>query len=258
MDSISAVILTKNEELNIERAIKSLKDIADEIIVVDSGSTDKTVDIATSLGAKVYFRQWDSFANQRNFGIEKSLFNWILMIDADEEVSQELKLNIKQEILNPKYQAYEIPRRTYYLGKFLKYTWYPEWRLRLFKKGVLTFKGDLHETPVFLDKDIKVGKLKGDLYHYSYRNLYHQYIKTVDYAKTMAESYHRNGKRFKFYKLLLSPFVMFFKNYFLKLGFLDGYRGFFVAVSSFFYVFLKYLFLYEIELKEKYKDKLWK
>ncbi|MCX7760317.1 MAG: glycosyltransferase family 2 protein [Hydrogenothermaceae bacterium] len=258
MEKISAVILTKNEELNIERAIKSLKDLADEIIVIDSGSTDKTVDLATSLGAKVYFRRWDSFANQRNFGIEKSLCNWILMVDADEEVSSELKLNIKQELLNPKYQAYEIPRRTYYLGKFLRYTWYPEWRLRLFKKGILRFEGDLHETPVFLDKNIKVGKLKGDLYHYSYRNLYHQYIKTIDYAKTMAESYHKNGKKFKLYKLILSPFMMFFKNYFLKLGFLDGYRGFFVAMSSFFYVFLKYLFLYEIELKEKYKDKLWK
>ncbi|MEZ0323618.1 MAG: glycosyltransferase family 2 protein [Hydrogenothermaceae bacterium] len=258
MEKISAIILTKNEELNIERAIKSLKDLADEIIVIDSGSTDRTVDIATSLGAKVYFRQLDSFANQRNFGIEKSSYDWILMMDADEEVSQELKLSIKQELLNPKCKVYEIPRRTYYLGKFLKHTWYPEWRLRLFRKGVLRFEGDLHESPVFLDKNVKVARLKGDLYHYSYRNLYHQYIKTVDYAKTMAESYHKNRKKFKFYKLLLSPFMMFFKNYFLKFGFLDGYRGFLVAMSSFFYTFLKYLFLYELELKEKYKDKLWK
>lgn len=257
MEKLSVVILTKNEERNIERAIKSVKDIADEIVVVDSGSTDRTVEIAESLGAKVFYNRWVNFAVQRNFGESVVSNSWVLMLDADEEVSEELFQSIKKELENPRYQAYEVPRRTYYLGKFLKYTWYPEWRLRLFKKGVLKYEGDLHEDVLFLEK-VSTGRLKGDLYHYSYRSLYHQYTKTVNYAKGMAEIYYKNGKKFRFYKLIFNPFFTFFKNYFLKLGFMDGWRGFLVAMSSFFYTFLKYVFLYELIIKDRFKDELWK
>lgn len=257
VEKLSAVILTKNEEKNIERVINSLKDIVDEIVVIDSGSTDRTVEIATKLGAKVIFKQWEGAAKQRTFGSYMASNEWVLALDADEELSQELRENIKKEMENPKFDAYELPRKTYYLGRFLEHTWYPEWRLRLFKKGYVEFEGELHENIKFLKKT-NIGRLKGDLYHYSYKNLFHQYIKTVEYAKHMAEIYHKNGKKFKFYKLIFSPVFIFFKNYFLKFGFLDGWRGFLVATSSFFYSFLKYLFLYELELKDRYKDKLWK
>lgn len=257
MQGLSAVILAKNEEKNIERVINSVKEIADEILVIDSGSTDRTVEIATSLGARVIFKEWQGAARQRTFGSLQASNEWVLTLDADEEVSPQLRENIKKALENLSFDAYEIPRKTYYLGKFLQHTWYPEWRLRLFKKGFVEFEGELHEEVKFL-KECRVGRLKGDLYHYSYRNLYHQYVKTIDYAKAMAEIYHKNGKKFKPYKLILSPVSMFVKNYFFKLGFLDGWRGFLVAMSSFFYSFLKYMFLYELELKEKYKDKLWK
>lgn len=257
MEKLSAVILTKNEEKNIERVINSVKDIADEILVIDSGSTDRTVEIATNLGATVIFNKWQGAAKQRTFASLQASNDWVLALDADEEVSPQLKESIKNALKNPSFDAYELPRKTYYLGKFLEHTWYPEWRLRLFKKGYVEFEGELHEEVKFL-KECKVGKLRGDLYHYSYKSLYHQYAKTVDYAKAMAEIYHKNGKKFKPYKLILSPISMFIKNYFLKRGFLDGWRGFLVAMSSFFYAFLKYIFLYELELKDKYKDKLWK
>lgn len=257
MQKLSVIIITKNEEKNIERAINSVKEIADEVLVIDSGSTDRTVEIAKQLGAKTIFNEWRGFANQKNFGIYQASNDWVLVVDADEEVSPKLRKSIKAALTNHKFDAYEIARKTYYLGEFLEYTWYPEWKLRLFRKDYVKFEGDLHEDVKFL-RECKVGRLEGDLYHYSYRDLYHQYIKTINYAREMAEIYHKKGKKFKLYRLIFSPVFIFIKNYFVKLGFLDGKRGFLVAMSSFFYTFLKYMFLYELELKEKYKDKLWK
>ncbi|MGC9081217.1 glycosyltransferase family 2 protein [Sulfurihydrogenibium sp.] len=251
---LTVLILTKNEEKNIERAIKSVLDIAEEIVVLDSGSTDRTVEIAKNLGAKVFFREFDTYSDQRNYGLSICNGDWILVLDADEEVSEKLRENIKRELENPKFDCYEIPRRTYYLGRFLKYAWYPEYRKRLFRKGKVRYEGKLHEKVIC---DGKVGRLEGDLYHYSFKNLYHQFIKNIEYARIMAEIMHSEGKKFKLYKLIINPFVIFFKLYFLKLGFLEGTRGLIIAFSGFLYVFLKYAFLYELKLKEKYKDKLW-
>ncbi|MDM7274185.1 glycosyltransferase family 2 protein [Sulfurihydrogenibium azorense] len=251
---LSVLILTKNEERNIERAIKSVLSIADEIIVLDSGSTDKTVEIAKNLGTTVFFREFDDYTSQINYGLSLCSGEWIFVLDADEELSKELQENIKRELENPKYECYEVPRRTYYLGRFLNYVWYPEYRKRLFKKGKVRYEGKIHEEVLCQGK---VGRLEGDLYHYSYKDLYHQFIKTIDYAKKMAQVMHSQGKKFKLYKLILNPFIIFFKLYFFKFGFLEGTRGFIIAFSGFLYVFLKYAFLYELELKEKYKDKLW-
>ncbi len=252
--SLSVLILTKNEEKNIKRAIKSVLSIADEIIVLDSGSTDKTVEIAKNLGAKVYFRDFDNYPSQVNYGLSLCSGDWILVLDADEELSDQLQESIKKELKNSTFDCYEIPRRTYYLGKFLDYVWYPEYRKRLFRRNKVHYEGKLHEEVIC---EGKTGKLTGDLYHYSYKNLFHQFVKTVEYAQKMADIMYTQGKRFKFYKLLINPFVIFFKLYFLKLGFLEGVRGLIIAFSGFLYVFLKYAFLYELQLKDKYKDKLW-
>lgn len=250
---LSVLICTKNEERNIERAIKSVQGLASEIVVVDSGSTDRTVEIAKSLGAKVFFKDWESYANQLNYGIDLCLGEWLLIIDADEEVSKELKENIKRELENPKYEIYQVCRRTYYLGEFLNHAWYPEWRIRLFKKGRVRFEGALHERAIF---EGKVGRLKGDLYHYSFKSLEDQYLKTIRYAKIMAMDMKEKGKKFRWYNLIFNPIWHFIKVYFLGLGFLDGVRGFFVAMSGAIYVFLKYKFLYEMELREK-SERLW-
>jgi glycosyltransferase involved in cell wall biosynthesis len=252
---LSVLILTKNEEKNIKRAIESVKDIADEIVVLDSGSTDRTVEIAKSLGAKVFFHQWDGYPQQLNRGIGLCSEDWVLVLDADEEVSEELRNSISKAISSRTAEVYMVCRKTYYLGKFLEHTWYPEWRVRLFKKGLVRFEGDLHEQAIFKGE---AHRLRGELYHYSYESLYHQYEKTLKYARTMAESYHKKGKKFRLYNLLFNPPWSFFKVYFLQKGFLDGVRGFLVAFSSFFYTFLKYMFLLELELKEKHKENLWK
>lgn len=250
---LSVLILTKNEERNIGRAIRSVEGLADEVVVVDSGSTDRTVEIAQSLGAKVIFKEWEGYPSQLNYGVEQCSGEWILVLDADEEVSKELKESIKREIEKPSYEVYMVSRRTYYLGAFLRYAWYPEWRVRLFRKGKVRFEGKLHERAIYAGK---AGKLKGDLYHYSYSSLHSQYLKTVNYAQQMAQLMKEEGKKFRLYKLVFNPLWHFFKVYFLQLGFLDGMRGFMVAMSAFVYTFLKYKFLYELELKEKRKD-LW-
>ncbi len=252
---LSVLIRTKNEEDNIKRAIQSVKDVADEVVVLDSGSTDETVQIAKELGATVYFKEWQGHAKQLQYGINLCQGDWVLVLDADEEVSEELKQSIKKELENPRYDGYMINRRTYYAGAFLKHAWYPEWRLRLFKKHLIRIEGELHEEYIL---NGKMGKLKGDLYHYSYRNLLEQYQKNVKYAQIVANYVYSQGKRFRLYNLVLNPLWAFVKVYLLKLGFLDGMRGLCVSMSSFVYTFLKYLFLWELELKEKYKDKLWR
>lgn len=250
---LSVLILTKNEEDNIQRAIGSVLGLAGEVLVVDSGSTDKTVEIAKSMGAKVYHRDWEGYPVQLNYGLELCTGDWVLVLDADEEVSEELRENIERVLKSPKYEVYKVCRRTYYLGRFLRHAWYPEWRVRLFRKNKVAFAGELHEKPIYKER---AGKLKGDLYHYSYKSLKDQYRKTLEYAEKMAHLMHRSGKRFRLYKLLLNPIWHFLKVYFFQMGFLDGRRGFLVAFSTFFYTFLKYKFLYELELKEK-GGRLW-
>ncbi len=250
---LSVLICTKNEEKNIERAIRSVKGLAQEVVVIDSGSTDRTVEIAKGLGARVFFREWDGYSSQLNYGIGFCSGEWVLVIDADEEVSEKLRESIRREIQSPRHEVYMVCRRTYYLGDFLNHAWYPEWRVRLFKKGMVRFEGVLHERAIYTGR---AGKLKGDLYHYSYKSLQDQYSKAIRYAQIMAELMKREGKSFRLYKLLFNPLWHFFKIYFLQLGFLDGVRGLLVAFSAFFYTFLKYKFLYELELKDK-NPKLW-
>ncbi|WP_340695293.1 glycosyltransferase family 2 protein [Hydrogenobacter thermophilus] len=252
---LSVLIRARNEEKNIQRVIKSAQPIADEIIVLDSGSKDNTVALAKELGAKVFFKEWEGYSKQLNYGLSLCQGEWVLILDADEELTRDLRSSIKQAIASQEYQVYMLNRRTYYLGRFLSHAWQPEWRVRLFKKGAVRFEGELHERAIYFGK---AGKLKGYLNHYSFKSLHHHYIKSIEYAKIMARSMKREGKGFKLYNLLINPLWDAFKVYFLKLGFLDGVRGLSVAFSTFFYVFLKYLFLLELELEERYGEELWK
>jgi len=247
---LSVAIITYNEEEDLPKTLESVKDIASEIIIVDSHSTDKTVEIAKAYGAKVYKEEWKGFGKQKNSALEKCTQPWILSIDADEVVSPELKESIIKELKNPKFDCYEINRKTFYLGKFLEHVWFPEWRLRLFKKGKAFFSGDIHET---IKCKGKVGRLEGLLYHYSFKNLEEHFSKTIKYAKISAEAEFKKGKKFKLYKLFLNPAWAFFKIYFLKGGILDGVRGLAVAKNCSYSRFIKYMFLWELHEKNKNK-----
>ena len=168
---LSVAIITYNEEDIIGRTLDSVKDIASEIIVVDSHSTDRTREIAQSYGAKVYVEDWKGYASQMNSALEKCTQEWILFLDADEVVSEQLKESIKKELKNPKADGYLINRQTYYLGKFLKYAWQPEYRLRLVnRKANPKWVRETHGYLIVISDRIK--KLEGNLYHYSYKSMY--------------------------------------------------------------------------------------
>ncbi|HIE59611.1 MAG TPA: glycosyltransferase family 2 protein [Persephonella sp.] len=247
---LSVAIITYNEEENLPRTLDAIKDIAEEIIVVDSHSTDKTVEIAKNYGAKVFIENWKGFKDQKNSALEKCANEWILFIDADEVVSKGLKEEIIKAIEAKKADGFYINRKTYYIGKFLNFTWQPDWVLRLVRRSANPRweGGNIHE---YLRIDGKTYKLKGYLYHYTYKNLSEHFNKSLKYAKISAEEMYKNGKRFKLHKLIINPFWAFFRQYFIKLGFLDGIRGLSVSMSYLFSTFLKYLFLWELEQKEK-------
>ncbi len=246
----SVAIITYNEEKNLPKTLKAVKDIADEIIVVDSYSTDKTVEIAKNFGAKVFVEEWKGYRDQKNSALKKCNNQWILFLDADEVVSDELKKSIIEAIKNPKANGYYLNRKTYYAGKFLNYVWQPDWVLRLVKKSANPKweGGNVHE---FLTIEGTTGKLSGYLYHYTYKDIYEHFQKSLKYAKISAEEMYKKGKKFKIHKLIINPFWAFFRIYVIKLGFLDGIRGLSVAMSYFFSTFLKYLFLWELEQGEK-------
>ncbi len=250
MAKLSVVILTKDEERNIGRAIKSVKDIANEIIVLDSGSKDRTVEIAKNLGAKIFFHPFENYPNQVNKGISLTTNNWILVLDADEELSEELKQSIKRELRNPRYDCYLINRRTYFLGKFLNHTLYPEWRLRLFRSGKAKYEGELHEVVRCFGK---IGKLKGDLYHYSFKDFKDFIVKNIRYSEISAKALHKKGKKPSSKDIIIRPIWTFIKFYFLKKGFLDGWRGFTISLSYAFFNLAKYVFLKELSRDKELK-----
>ena len=225
---ISATVITLNEEKDLPRCLSSIKNLVDEIIVVDCGSTDKTIDIAKKFGAKVYSRKFDNYANQKNFAVEKTSGDWILSLDADEEVtptlSNEIASSIKHQASN--FVAYSIPRKNIIFGKFIKYTrWQPELdrHIWLWRKGYGKWVGDVHEEVVV---DGEVGKIKNPKVHYQYENV-KEFLDMINrYSELEAKKKLESGTKYSVLRMLLDPIYNFFVRYFYRLGFLDGWHGF--------------------------------
>ncbi|PKM92887.1 MAG: hypothetical protein CVU80_01000 [Elusimicrobia bacterium HGW-Elusimicrobia-4] len=245
---ISVIIITKNEEDNLTRCLESVK-WADEIIVVDSGSTDATVEIAKKFGAKVFVNDWKGYGAQKNFAIDKATGEWILSIDADEEVSHELREEIKKVIQNTgDYVAFKIPRRLIFQGKFLRCGGcYPNYQIRLFRKNKAKFNLDLVHEQLIVGG--KIGYINGSLIHYSYKNLSDYFERFNRYSTLDARKRFSNNKKFYFWHYI-QPFFKFFSMYFLRLGFLDGSQGLIWAILSSFYTFVKFQ-----KLKELWNEK---
>ena len=250
---LTVALITYNEEKNLPKTLDKVVDIASEIVILDSFSTDKTKDIALSYGAKFFQEKWKGFRDQKNSLIKKCSQEWILFLDADEVLSDELKSSIVKELKNPKADGYILNRKTFYSGKFLNFTWQPDKKLRLVKKNANPRweGGNIHE---YLVIDGKVKELKGYLYHYTYKDIEEHFQKALKYSKISAIEMYKRGKRFKLYKLIFNPIWAFTKEYIFHLGFLDGIRGLTVATSYLFSTFLKYIFLWELENKENKKN----
>ncbi len=254
---LSVALITYNEEDILPRTLEAVKDIATEIVVVDSHSTDRTREIAESYGARVYVEEWKGHVAQKNSALEKCSCEWILFLDADEIVSPQLKLSVQRALSAPGFEGYMVNRRTYYMGAFLKYTWQPEWRLRLVRRSAdPRWTGqDPHDV---LRVNGRVGKLEGDLYHYSFRSVEDHIRRSLKYARISAEEKFRKGERAALPDLVIRPFWTFFKLFLLKRGIGDGVRGFTASSITAFYTFMKYTFLMEMELKERLGSELWK
>ncbi len=247
---ISFCVITYNEEKNIKELIENIKDIADEIVVVDRFSQDNTCEVAKSLGAVVYRREWVDYTTQKNRALEFAKNEWVFFMDADERVSEELKSEIRKlKKSETECDGFLIKRKANYLGKWINHSgWYPDKRIRLFKKTKGKFYGKyVHEG---LDFSGRLCELNGDVYHYAYKTIVEHVDKTKKYAMLSAKRMVEEKKTFSVIKLLFSPFFRFIRHYFLRFGFLDGTRGFLIAFLSAYYVFLKYSFLWEMKKDE--------
>jgi len=249
---ISAVIITFNEAQNIERCLCSLKDVADEIVVLDSYSTDDTEKICREHDVTFVQREWEDYSTNKNYLNGLAKFDYLLSIDADEELSEELRISIlklkKESILH----AYTVNRRLNYCGKWINYCgWYPDKRLRLWDRQKGKWVGTIHEK-VVLSPDAKIGHLNGDILHYSFRTIADHLLTANNFSDIAAQEAYESGKSANFIiHILLNPMFTFFRKYFLQLGILDGYYGFIICKISAFANFLKYSKLRELGKRER-------
>ncbi|HKR07164.1 MAG TPA: glycosyltransferase family 2 protein [Bacteroidia bacterium] len=247
MSRISAVVITYNEERNIERCLKSLQNISDEIIVIDSFSTDRTEEICKSFNVNFYKRQWDDFSSAKNAGNEKAVHYWILSLDADEALSDELKKSIL-EIKNTNAAGnYKFNRLTNYCGKWIHHCgWYPDTKTRLFLRTQCHWEGTVHEQLV-IKSNAPVHFLKGDLLHYSYVTTDEFISKQNKYAETSAAQLYRRGTKANFFHVYMKPPIKFFRDYIFHLGLLDGKEGYTISRISAKALYRKYKRLSELQ-----------
>ncbi|HEX9424371.1 MAG TPA: glycosyltransferase family 2 protein [Pyrinomonadaceae bacterium] len=250
---ISATIITFNEEANIREACESVG-WADEIIVVDSGSTDKTSDIAAACGARVIYKDWPGFAAQKQFAADQALHDWVFSLDADERVSEELKASIatlSKADETKLADGYRIPRRSYYQGRWIKGGgWYPDWQLRLYRKSRGCWGSrQIHES-VKMSSDARIEKLSGDILHYSVRDSAHHHRMIGErYAPLAAQQMFEEGRRTSHLKIATAAPAAFIRSYFLRGGFRDGLAGISIAAFAAHHAFLKHLMLWEKQKK---------
>lgn len=246
--SLTIAIIAHNEEDRLPATLAKVADIASEIVVINSVSTDKTIDVAKAFGAKVYTEEFKGYVEQKNSLIPKCTQDWILFLDADEVLNDELKADIVRVIKADEKASFEMNRLTFYLGKLLKHAWQPNYRLRLVRRDANPrWEGEIvHES---LNSDLPVKRLNGYIIHYSYRDVNDHFYRTIRYAHMSAQSYIVKGKKPSLMKIIFSPIFSFVKLYFIKLGFLDGKAGYVAGQSAFIYTFLKYVYLWEASLK---------
>jgi glycosyltransferase involved in cell wall biosynthesis len=238
---LSAVIITFNEEDRLADALASLRRVADEVIVVDSFSTDRTAEIARRFQAVFHQNRFEDYGRQKNVAMQKASHDWILNLDADERVSPELEkaiMELKENGPQPGTAAFAINRKTFYLGRWIRHSgWYPDRKVRLFRKGGAVWQGRIHEKLVV---NGGVAPLAGDILHYTYRDI-GDHIRRLDrYSDFQARDIIRQKKNLLYPRLLLLPPLTFFRHYVWRLGFLDGFPGLVIAAVSSWGTAMKY------------------
>lgn len=248
MVALSVVIIAGNEERNIGRCLHSVKAIADEIVVVDSISADRTQEICRSYGVRLIQNAWPGYVEQKNYALSHATNQWVLSLDADEALSSELKQSILSVLDNPIADAYSMNRLTNYCGQWIKHGgWYPDRKIRLFNRHNVKWGGMNPHDRIIMPPAAKVLHINGDILHYSYYTL-SDHIQQIDhFSDVAAQALYEKGVRSNLLKLILKPYVRFIKSYFLKGGFRDGYYGYLIARNSAFASFARYSKLRELQ-----------
>lgn len=242
---LSVCIITYNEERNIERCLRSVEGIADEIVVVDSLSTDRTKEICQMHGVRFIENPFESHISQKNFALAQATCNHVLALDADEELTEELRQSVLAAKKSWTADAYAMNRLTNYRGEWIRHSgWYPDRKLRLFDKTKGAWGGVNPHDKVIMESGVEVKRLKGDLRHYFTYNVKQHLDQINKYSEIFKDEMRARGRRTSVPAILVKPPFRFFRTYFLQLGFLDGFNGFFIAVLSAYTVFLKYSKLY--------------
>ncbi len=253
MNPVSVVIITRNEETNIIDCIRSARMVSDDVIVVDSGSKDKTVEKAKDEGATVYSITWTGYGHSRNYGAERAKNNWILAMDADERLSPKLVFSINQLDLENAFVIFKF-RRVNFLGNRKIRFGTPGYDsvTRIYNRQHCLWDLSLvHEKLVCQNKERKF--IKGSIIHYAFRNVADYRVKTCLYAQMSADKYKAEGRRANFIKRFISPVFNSFKSYIFQGGFLDGHQGFIIAKTIARYTWLKYYYLHQMTLEQENK-----
>ena len=242
---LSVYMITYNNERTLEKALRSVT-WADEIVVVDSFSTDRTVEIGRKFTDRVVQRPWPGFRDQYQYAADLTIHEWIMFVDADEEVSRELAQEIRKVVNKDGdgKDGFIVYRQTYYLGRWIRYGgWNPDYEIRLYRRDKGRWEGGLHAKVVVSGK---VGSLTNPYLHDTYRDISDQILKMDRYSGIAAEDMLKEGKKFSLLKLLFHPIFRFVKEYLLKSGFRDGVPGLIIITATMFYVFMKYAKLWEL------------
>jgi glycosyltransferase involved in cell wall biosynthesis len=247
---LSVTVITKNEATGIGAALASVA-FADEIIVVDSHSTDETVAIARQFTDRVFLRDWPGYIDQKNYAAAQAAHDWILSLDADERVTPALADEIQAALAGePSHQAYRIPRVTWHFGRWIRTTdWYPDYQLRLYDRRTAQWTGKyVHEAVTVRGS---VGRLRHELEHYAYRNIA-DHLETMDrYTTYAAKQMFESGRRAGLLQVAGHPPLAFLRNYIARGGFRDGVAGLTISAMNSYYVFLKFAKLWELEQKTR-------
>lgn len=246
---ISVTIITLNEEDRLRDALESCRELADEIVVVDSFSSDRTLEIASEYGCKIFRNPFSDYGSQKNVALDNARHEWVLNLDADERVSPVLReeiIKLKRES-EPSVDGFLINRRTQYLGRWIAHSgWYPDRKLRLFRRARSRWRGRIHER---LELEGHTGHLKGDILHFTYRDMNDHMDRINRYSFMQAQDIVRGGTRFLYLRAILLPPVTFLRFYIWKMGILDCFPGLVIALVASWGTALKYLKAIEIKRK---------
>lgn len=228
MNRLSVCLVAQNEQDNLPRVLSSVREIADEIVVVDGGSTDRTQEIAREYRARVFVRDFTNHADQKNYAASLASHDWIFLLDADEELSEELRESVRRWKINePQFAVYEMARITWYLGAWIHHSrWYPDWQRRIYRRDQASFSGAVHSA---LRYQGKIGRLQGNLLHYTIRTFSEHETKLEKYTTVVAREMFDQGRRDWRVAMWFAAPWSWIHHFFLGAGFLDGYRGALIA-----------------------------